>query len=508
VTTHQKTPRKHKNIFTWIRQRISPFCFGIKTKAGIPIHCNKNDDIKYHFQALRMGMWGRRLSRLKNDDIADHFAGKKTHYFTADGRSSVPEVLVNIDIDCHDSGTLEGAVAFAEHLRATRFPDMYYEASTNGNGVHGYLVVVKGKLGTEALNPVLRMLDRWLKAELSKGKWDVEDVEIKGHAPEFTWGMQRLELQTYKSGQLAKLPREAMARADELRGTTRVDVDELRRLKVPAICESVDSVAPQRAFVLPRMVLVGESKNVRSGSVSCCHFGADELSKLKGSYLSLAKELLGETKLVASGRKVVTVEDLAVFLMLLRFFTNNMNADGSLPTARWEAMWKALYEAGDIDRAWCQHRFARMRNFLTKEGWLSWQEEDFVVGVYGDDGQFVPGRAAKWKGGEELMERMAEMECREVGGVVRKHGEEDQKESEERRSILYGCNELKQDDHRDEGEEKSILYGCKPGDRSLIPTPSRQSEFFKDVLDRLGIEMPLIRPRFVGYSTGPSRMAA
>ena len=78
---------------------------------------------------------------------------------------------------------LAGAVAFAEHLKATRFPNLYYEASTNGNGVHGYIVVQKGDLGDEGLNGALSILDRWLKAELSKGYWDVEDVEVKGHAP-------------------------------------------------------------------------------------------------------------------------------------------------------------------------------------------------------------------------------------------------------------------------------------------------------------------------------------
>ena len=72
----------------------------------------------------------------------------------------------------------------------------------------------------------------------------------------------------------------------------------------------------------------------------------EELAKLGEGYLSLAKDLLGEKKLVATGRKVVTEEDLAIFLMLLRFFTNNMNADGSLPVARWREMWKALFGAG------------------------------------------------------------------------------------------------------------------------------------------------------------------
>ena len=135
-----------------------------------------------------------------------HCDGRKTFYFTADGRSRTNEVLVNIDIDCHGSGTLEGAVAFAEHLRATAFPGLYYETSTNGNGVHGYIVVVKYDLGDQGLNSVLGQLDRWLKAELARGDWDVENVEVKGQAPKFGWGADKYELRTYQSGQLAKLP--------------------------------------------------------------------------------------------------------------------------------------------------------------------------------------------------------------------------------------------------------------------------------------------------------------
>ena len=234
VPSPGKKPKKPQKICTWIRERTSPYCFGVKAKAGNPAHCNRNDDIKYHFQCLKSGWFGRRLSRLKNKDMADHFAGTKTFYFTSDGRSKTAEVLINIDIDCHKSGTLEGAIAFAEHLKATKFPNLYFEASTNGKGVHGYVVVLKGNLGDEGLNGALSILDRWLKAELSQGDWDVETVEIKAHCPEFTWGQEKYQLRTYKSGQLAKLPREALTRADELRGTTRVAVDDLRRLKVPS----------------------------------------------------------------------------------------------------------------------------------------------------------------------------------------------------------------------------------------------------------------------------------
>ncbi len=556
MTQPRKTLRKTKNIYTWIRQRTSPFCYGIKSKAGHPVHCNRNDDVLYHFQALKVGMWGRRLSRLKNKDMSDHFSGKKTFYFTADGRSSVPEVLVNIDIDCHGSGSLEGAIAFAEHLKATQFPGLYFEASTNGNGVHGFIVVVKRNLGDEGLNSVLGWLDKWLKAELSKGVWDVEDVEVKGHCPEFTWGFGKYELKTYKSGQLAKLPREALTRAEELLGTTRIAVDELRRLKVPAT--KVGSIVPEPGKLrCPRPVVVEQierevaavksdasvvfkveqtlqmsavvetiGKTV-SGSIVGRHFGDEELAKLKGGYLSLAKDLLGEKRLVATGRKVVTEGDLAVFLMLLRFFSLNMNVDGSLPTARWREMWTALFEAGDIERGWCHHRFARMRNFLSDKDLIDWQDEDFVVGVYGDDGRFIPGKAAKWRADSKFMSMFDEAEEPYVKQVTEVQAQQEKKE--EGKSILYGCKVQVDERQRDNEEGRSILYGYKDHDQGIREgkeeekstlygyTTRRQpipplltidNQPLLDVLNHLGIEIPLQKPRFLGYSTGQLRMAA
>lgn len=519
----RKRPRKPQNIHTWIRQRTSPYDFGVKTKAGNPAHCNKHDDIKYHFQCLKSGWHGRRLSKLKNRDMADHFAGRKTFYFTSDGRSSAAEVLVNIDIDCHGSGTLAGAIAFAEHLRAARFSNLYYEASTNGNGVHGYLVVEKGDLGDDGLNGALIVLDRWLKTELSRGSFDVENVEVKGQAPEFAWGATKFELKSYKSGQLAKLPREALSRAEELRGTTRLTVQELRKPPVPAADESIDSAArrAEKATKKTPAVPVSESENreessllsprveKKGGSIAGRHFDDAELAKLGTGYSSLAKDLLGETKLVASGRKVVAEEDVAVFLMLIRFFTQNMNADGSLPVARWREMWTALHGAGDVRRAWCHHRFARIRNFLTGGGWLSWADEEFVVGVYAHYGRYVRGKAAKWKAGEELMAMLEAVKVQEagVGGVLASEAEADEEQKEEK-STLYGNNQ--DHPHLDPPVTEQDDPSTAPTTaRSASSTPDLgQSTSFHDVLDRLGIWIPLQKPRFSGFSMGHYKMAA
>ena len=156
-------------------------------------------------------------------------------------------------------------------------------------------------------------------------------------------------------------------------------------------------------------------EKTKSGSIAGHHFGDEELAKLGEGYLSLAKELLGGTKLVATGRKVVTEEDLAVFLMILRFFTSNMNADGSLPVARWREMWQALYGAGDVGRAWCHHRFATMQELPDEQGLAGLGGRELRCRGVGDDGRFVPGKAAKWKAGEELMAMMEAVGCRRRG---------------------------------------------------------------------------------------------
>ena len=215
-----------------------------------------------------MGWYGRRLCRLKNKDMADHFAGKKTFYFTADGRSKTAEVLVNIDIDCHKSGSLAGAIAFAEHLKATKFPDLYFEASTNGKGVHGYIVVVKGNLGDEGLNGALSILDRWLKAELAG---ELGRRERRGQSP-----LSRVHLGPgeVRVEELQERPTRQTAKGSSDQGR-RASGDHPGRRGRPAAAqspgedvESDDSVvaAKKKSPKKPSVVSVSESENREKGA--------------------------------------------------------------------------------------------------------------------------------------------------------------------------------------------------------------------------------------------------
>ena len=124
-----------------------------------------------------------------------------------------------VDVDCHASGSLKGAMAFVSYLRAHHFANLYYERSTNGRGAHAYFLLEKDGLSVPAVkNILLKKLQPWLN-HLAKG-FDVELVEIKGLPPEATWGDRRYDLTSYKAGVLAKLPRGIFDRFAELQETT------------------------------------------------------------------------------------------------------------------------------------------------------------------------------------------------------------------------------------------------------------------------------------------------
>jgi hypothetical protein len=353
---------------------------------GHPIHCNTNEKV---LDAFNGGKW---LSRMTNDKFDDHFAGDKTHYFTGGGSPKFPETLLNIDIDCHKTGTLAGAIAFAEHLRDNFFANLYFEVSTNGNGVHAYVVIEKGDLGAVILNELSRRLQKHLRQILSTTNFDVEDVEIKGTCPVFVWGDRKGVLQNYTSGTLAKFPRESH-RFEELRNTTLISYLEL--LKLPA----AEKVKPVPSDVQA----VRLERHPVAGSISGKVIGPEELAELDGHYRNVAETLMEEHVLKTTGRTVATVEDLAIFLMLLRYFTQNMNRDGSLPYSRFKGLWTSVFESGDVGRSFEDKRFATLRNYLSSLGLLDWKDDKYTLGTTDSDGNKHKGKASRWHASELLM---------------------------------------------------------------------------------------------------------
>ena len=252
-----------------------------------------------------------------------------------------PRTLSLVDIDCHRRGNAGSARAFAEWLDRNGFPDLYHEPSTHGTGRHGYVILDKEGFGDVAVANILKRLEKVLKRLLqvflaTHPEHDIEDVEIKGTPHILTWakGSSR-RIESMKSGQLAKLPRDILDRFDEFRDTTVLsiqDIDELEdrveRIEIPA----------------PRRLSASRAK----GSTRNHPLSTDEVEAIGGPYLEFAGTWVPEP-LATSGRAKVEAGDVAIGLAIVKVCSSKTNSDGTLPTARVKAIWDRLFQDGEVE---------------------------------------------------------------------------------------------------------------------------------------------------------------
>jgi hypothetical protein len=420
----QKKLPKGTTYLSWLRLHTSELDLGLKTDAH-PFHLNPNESILAHFERLRAGERSWLQHRLNWSKLVDHAANLCTYYFVGAQERAKRRTLFMIDVDCKQQGSAEGAKAFLDYLASREckkeygiwFPNLYVEASTNGRGAHGFALLEKLGAIPEEINPaLLRRLMPFLNRIAyeqgftlgrSGGEPMIEFVEVKGTLPLIAWGNEWREVLHYQSGTLAKVPREGERRFAELQGTSVITMHDLMALPL------APKVRPQ---VLSSPVTATQQDDppagelhFTAGSVSGRHFGADLLAGLAsgGRFHTVAKSLLKGHPLHTSGRQAVTVEDVAIALMLGEFFTNHMEANGAMPTARWRKMWTALYEGGDINRAWDHHRFKAIRDYLSSLGLIEWQDDTYVLGWRDGQGDYHKGQAAKWKFSKNMMNQLA-----------------------------------------------------------------------------------------------------
>ena len=383
----KKARRKAKSTppMIWLKDLICSLVYGEKTSVGVRPSLEKKELIGFWNQDLQ-------LPKLANYRLEDHFNLVKTYYFFGNGDPKDDLTLVMIDIDVQKSlglGTPAGALAFAEHLRRVRFPGLYFEPSTNGNGIHAYILVRKlGRSATE-VNAALRRLQAWLVAESERVNADIELVEVKGTCLDVTFNFGMME--SVKYGFFAKLPREAH-RFNEWQATTVLALAEIEGslydVKTePETC-NIPAVDPSTSTTVKK-----PKKRIVAGSVTG-KFITDEALACIPRYEALYNQMTGGKNLKAR-KFAVTAHDFAIALVLLRFFKNNANPDDSLPTRRVAKLWTALYSAGDVQRPWNHHRWKAIRDFLSKQGHLDWIDNRYCYGEI-VDGEFVRGIACKF----------------------------------------------------------------------------------------------------------------
>jgi hypothetical protein len=397
--TISKKKRTKEPICSFLRKLISPYSFGWEEDDGVGRYSN-DLLIKWYNTKSFMGT-------PSNSDYYAHFAGQATLYFWADGRKSSPQTISMIDIDCHKKGNPQSATAFADWLKDNYFPNLYHEPSTHGKGRHGYFVLFKEGFKDVGVSNALKQLDKILKKLLelflaTHPQHDVENVEIKGTPHIMTWAKGgKRQIETMKSGCLAKLPRDIFSRFDEFKNTTVMslyDIDDLE--------EKVDRIV----IPAPKRVPIIKIK----GSTSAHPITRDEVEAISGPYLEFARSWIPEA-IGTSSRARVDAIDLAIALSILKFCSQHMNSDGTMPTNRIKRIWDGLFETGEVQRAFDYHRWRVIRDLIEGQGGLEMKDRVYYTGFVNDQGHEIKGRAAKWKMANWLVEQLDQ--CIEFGYV-------------------------------------------------------------------------------------------
>ena len=151
------------------------------------------------------------------------------------------------------------------------------------------------------------------------------------------------------------MPRE-WKRFKEWKATTKMTAHDLRRLP----------------DLYPVEVTVAVKENVKKQASAASFQGTLIDRERFQKYLPLAQIFLSVPELIsAKSRVFVAAEDVAIFLVLLEFFNENPNEDGSMPYKRFAKMWHRLYEDGDVGRCFDNKKFAWIRDRVSEKAGLS-----------------------------------------------------------------------------------------------------------------------------------------
>lgn len=349
-----------KTEINWIKEKISGIAYGEKTVSGVRPNVSKKNLIKNNKLFVK---------RLPNYKITDHVKNEKTIYFYGNGKCKSEETLVMIDIDINKNnkkGSIKGAIDFVNLLKKEYFPNLYFESSTNGEGIHGYFILKKLSFSANYVNKTLKNFENWIKNIAKSSKADIEDVEIKGLCPEINYHNNKIS--NIKYGTLAKLPRNIQTFYKE--NNQYLSIQEIEK---QYSCFKIN-------------------KNKNIGSVSNKLFQKEDLKNLP-EYKNIFNKLTNNCKLKARNH-VVTDDDFSIALLILFFIKNNPNSDGSIPTERVKQLWKSLYHYHDVNRNWNHHRWKTIRDFLSLNGYINWKDNNYS---FGDKKSKKKGIACKWE---------------------------------------------------------------------------------------------------------------
>ena len=373
--------RKRIPVYAWLRKRISHSDWAEDLGRGISRKRNETMVSIINGQTPAF--------TITNEMLAEHELEIRTLYGTGKPRSDVSLFCIDVDVQKSQRlGSPEGAEAFIKWLTGKWFPGLYWERSRSGKGINGYFQLETAGMDVRAIRNHLKLLQKTLNAIALHHGFDVEAVEIKGIPAEAFWNYGRCFAVT--QGTLMRLPRHLFENAEALMNTTVLSWNQM-----------CDVIAYRPA---PKVKPVHQCpvKNVRrSGSRVGFYFMVEKdlhLIQPGGHLHSWGESIVrsfgkGKKTIAISSRTVVSVEDIAVCLLILKFCAKHANRDGSMPWARIRACWNSLYEHGVIKRDFNDRRYAAIRRILDRMNWIKWERREYCPG-YG---------AARWTLTDEAM---------------------------------------------------------------------------------------------------------
>jgi hypothetical protein len=377
-------PRKPSTL---LRKLLSPFWgTGIAGRK-----CVWDEDKDNHLRYYRRKTYWRHL---KTHRIDAHFDGSATLFgmnWVGNDRD-IQTVLWNgvrywlflamIDLDCHGKGSDQGADAARKAINDF-IPGVWWEPSTSGVGLHGYLGVLV-QTGDEAALP-FENLELAVKQIVKHCGADVTGAEVKGR-PATVDHLRRGYLTlatTLKGGDHFKLPRGLKARYDEFLGATVLTGDDIRAVakSVAAHTSAVPAAPP--------------APDYKDHAGSCGELVSPERIAQARTLLPQALRHVASLRLPVQrvGRRVID-DDVFAAVLICRMIAP-AKKDGSMSVRRIGRVWDALYDEGVLTRRFNPAVFAAARNALTDKGCIDWQDEEFWFG-HTYSGEEVRGRACRW----------------------------------------------------------------------------------------------------------------
>jgi len=367
----KRMPREIEKSFSELRKVAYKSFSNIRFGGQIPQTKHWSNCKKHKLESATINNVLYKLSKFSYKHLYNNENGKEHLFVVANDNPIVPFCL---DIDCKKVGTLEGALALANHLAQLLPCNSYIVPSTNGNGAHLWLYIQN--------NDSLRdQLVSWSNKHANM--FDVEFVEGKCTPLKIkrVWKDGKVVDAKVNCGELCKLPSDLRFRLEEWKS---LEVNYLSldiKLSDPALKLNLES-----------------NRIIEKQTNSSCDLLKDQ-DKVWSKYLDFANDLkykhagcFGEFKLV----------DIALFANCLYVLSKNANKDGQMPRERFKWCWSELTKLNDGCFAWHNNKFVLLRKAFEKAGLLDMHDNNYwFSSVEGKQGV-----AMKWCGSNIFMEQL------------------------------------------------------------------------------------------------------